>query len=362
MKTKVIKAAYVYPGWHSEPYRRNSDGKILNEWDLVINAKPFFKGHRQPRRPLFIYDDSEIKTSELQIDLALRYGIDAFIYCFYWSFGRRVLYRPLDESFLKCNKNTEIKFAIMWANRMPRGILPIKNTKGPIIHKSRFVYTDKEDFLNMIKFCAANYFLRPNYLKIDNRYLFLIFDPTFFLRDAGLKSAKEIIKSSREYLISRGMNDLYLIALNPALSFMSQYKMAGFDAISHYVFLPDWKGEYLQDYNIIIKKRASEWKSFQDLSSLPYYPSVSPGWDATPRGLFKNQKIPKRYPYHPVVINESPTKFKQFLIDSTKYTMKENREKLIFITSMNEYSEGHYIEPDMDFGYGFLEAIRDAQL
>ncbi|MCX7944755.1 MAG: glycoside hydrolase family 99-like domain-containing protein [Deltaproteobacteria bacterium] len=360
MNTEITKAVYIYPGWHKEPFRKNNKGEILNEWELVLNAKPYFEGHRQPRRPLHIYDDSLVQTSEWHISLAKKYKIDAFIYCFYWSFGKRFLYKPLDEAFLGCKANTEIKFAIMWANRMPRGILPVKNIKGPVIHPSRYVYTNEEDFLNLIKFAAGHYFSRPNYLKIDGRYIFLIFDSAFFLRDTTPEKAKEIIYNSRRWLLRNGYEDLYLIALNPAPQFMRAYKYAGFNAISHYVWLPDWKGEYLQNYEELIVKRASEWDYFSEQSELNYYPAVSNGWDATPRGIFRKDKIPKRYPYWPIVINESPEKFADFVKMAIEYNRENNKEKILFVTSMNEYSEGHYIEPDADFGEGFLEVIRDA--
>ncbi len=355
---KNIKAVYIYPGWHSEPFRRDDRNRILNEWDIVLNAKPYFEGHRQPRMPLKIYDDSLVATSDYQISLAKEYDIDAFIYCFYWSFGKRVLYKPLDESFLISNTKFNLHFAIMWANRMPRGVLPIKSTNGPIIEPSRFVYTNKDDFLNLIKFAAKNYFSNPNYLKIDNRYLFLIFDSAFFLRDTGIEKGKDIISTARRWLMENGYLDLYLIALNPAPKFLRLYKTAGFDAISHYVFLPEWKGEYLQDYHTLILQRSSEWETFSKESKLPYYPSISPGWDATPRGRFKSNRIPKRYPYWPIVINESPEKFHTFLKLGQKFNINRDQD-ILFITSMNEYSEGHYIEPDKEFGYNLLEAVRD---
>lgn len=350
---------YIYPGWHKDPVRRDRDGRVLNEWDLVINARPIFAGQRQPRTPLKIYDDADIESSEYQIDLALRYGIDAFVYCLYWSRGRRVLYRPIDEAFLKAESSNKIRFAVMWANRMPRGILPIKGGHGPLIHRGRFVYTDREDFINLVDFIARNYFSRANYMKINGRYLFSIFDSTFFLREVGTEKARSMIDAARRYLKKKGYSDILLMALNPAPAFYSEYKKAGFDAVSHYVWLPDWKGDAIQDYRGLIKRRSTEWRGYSESTELPYYPSISPGWDATPRGTLYPRSGRKRYPFYPVVIGENPEDFGEFMREALKFTMAENRENpLLFITSMNEWSEGHYIEPDTDFGYGFLEAIR----
>ena len=35
-------------------------------------------------------------------------------------------------------------------------------------------------------------------------------------------------------------------------------------------------------------------------------------------------------------------------------------EPLVLIASLNEWSEGHYLEPDERFGHGWLEAVRSA--
>ncbi len=349
---------YIYPGWHKEPARKNRDGEILNEWDLVLNARSVLREQRQPKIPLFIYDDSDVKAAEYQIDLAMEYGIDCFIYCLYWSRGKRVLYKPL-EAFLQSKLNTKIKFAVMWANRMPRGILPVKGVRGPLIHKGRFVYTDRDDFLRLVEFVAKNYFSRDNYFKVGNKYLFPIFDSTFFLRDLGTENTRLIIDEARRFLVSNGYCDIFLMALNPAPAFFSEYKKVGFDAVSHYVWLPDWKGDDIQRYGELVLRRQSEWKSFSENTGLSYFPSVSPGWDATPRGFLHSDKIKRRYPFYPVVVGESPEGFRKFLSLARKFTLKENRNNpLLFITSMNEWSEGHYLEPDRDFGYGFLEAVK----
>ncbi len=36
-------------------------------------------------------------------------------------------------------------------------------------------------------------------------------------------------------------------------------------------------------------------------------------------------------------------------------------DRLVFLASLNEWSEGHYLEPDTRFGLGWLEAVRAAR-
>lgn len=148
------------------------------------------------------------------------------------------------------------------------------------------------------------------------------------------------------------------MAINPAPAMITDFKKAGFDSVSHYVWLPDWKGKYKQDYGELIEKRSNEWETFERESGLTYFPSVSPGWDATPRGVLHGSYKPRRYPWWPIVVGENPELFANFLGRAIRYTKKHNDPKLCFIASWNEWSEGHYMEPDKRFGTAWLEAVR----
>lgn len=352
-------AAYIYPGWNSCPERDKNFPPGWSEWDLVLKAKPAFDGHIQPKKPLHgPYDDALPETARWQINLALEYGIDLFVYGFFWSRGKRVFEKPLDYAFLQ--SSTGFPFALMWANRMPRGILPIKAVRGPVIHPSRYVYTDEQDFLDLIKFVAHNYFVLPNYFRLDNKPLFSIFDSTFFIRQMGVSNTASALEKANHYVMKLGFHGIHFMALNPAPAFITDYKRAGFDSVSHYVLLPEWKGAYRQDYSILMEKRSKEWNGYQQKSLLPYFPSVSPGWDATPRGVAFGQEKPKRYPWWPVVTGQSPKLFKAFLEKALEFANQNGRE-MVFIASMNEWSEGHYLEPDNIFGYEWLKAVKDAK-
>ena len=39
---------------------------------------------------------------------------------------------------------------------------------------------------------------------------------------------------------------------------------------------------------------------------------------------------------------------------------KEDEHKILFVRSWNEWGEGNYIEPDLKYGHGFLEAIKES--
>ena len=182
--------------------------------------------------------------------------MDFFVYGFFWSRGKRVFEAALDNGFLGKDGGGDFPFALMWANRMPRGVLPVKHKPGPNIDPGRLVYTDPDDFVELIRFLEERYFSRSNYLCINGMPLFSIFDSTFFLRQLGPGLASLAIYKAKDYLIKKGYPGLHLMAINPAPAMIAEFKRSGFDSISHYVWLPDWKGEYQQDYGKLVKNEA----------------------------------------------------------------------------------------------------------
>ena len=56
-------------------------------------------------------------------------------------------------------------------------------------------------------------------------------------------------------------------------------------------------------------------------------------------------------------LNESPEFFRLHVEDALK-TVQYKRNKLIFLKSWNEWGEGNYMEPDLKYGKGFIEALR----
>jgi hypothetical protein len=60
------------------------------------------------------------------------------------------------------------------------------------------------------------------------------------------------------------------------------------------------------------------------------------------------------------VVGEHPREFEVALRRALVYA-RSVHAPLAFIASLNEWSEGHYIEPDNRFGMGWLEAVRSAR-
>jgi hypothetical protein len=168
-------------------------------------------------------------------------------------------------------------------------------------------------------------------------------------------------------LVSAGLPAMHLAAIEPNADIIGQVRALGFDSVTNYVLLPDWKGEFLQDYAQRVAIRAAQWPELAARAGLPYHPSACPGWDASPRAAdfgATGETRPDKYPWWPVVTGEHPDRFRAAVAQAVAYARTSGLpadEQLVFIASLNEWSEGHYLEPDTRFGLQWIEAVRDGR-
>ncbi len=355
-------AAYVYTGWHPIAERDAAFHPGFTEWELVRDCRPRFAGHRQPRVPaLGEYDDRDPVAFGQRIGLARDHGIDALVFGVFWCRGKRVFEAGLDQGFLT-GPHRDMPFACMWANRLPRRVLPVRRTDAAVIGDDRRVPSDVDDFVQFVAMLAENYFVRPNYLTVEGRSYLSIFDSTFFAQELGHDHARAAIAAARTWLREHGHPDLHLAAIEPNADVLPIVRDLGFDSVTHYVFLPDWKGPFEQDYTEYARLRAGQWQGQADRSGLPYMPAVTTGWDASPRGADFGPARPDKYPWAPVVTGEHPESFGAALERAIAFRSPVGVEDpLVLVASLNEWSEGHYLEPDERFGTGWLEAVRAAR-
>ena len=84
------------------------------------------------------------------------------------------------------------------------------------------------------------------------------------------------------------------------------------------------------------------------------------GWDSSPRTLQSDVFDPAGgYPFSKILTDSTPAQFEKNLrkakefIESDAYT-----GNFLMLHSWNEWTEGAYVLPDRENGYGHLEAIR----
>ena len=83
------------------------------------------------------------------------------------------------------------------------------------------------------------------------------------------------------------------------------------------------------------------------------YPSIIPQWDRSARSgrraVIYTGATPKLFKKHV-----------QLALDKVKH--KPEEKKIIFLRSWNEWAEGNYIEPDLKYGHGYLNALKECLL
>lgn len=363
-KQQYDVAAYIWPAYHDDPRFKEinifPEGK--GEWEAIYKAKPKFEGHRQPRVPLWGYlDEADPKVQEKKINTALKYGVNTFIFDWYWYDDKPFLERVLNEGFLKARNNEKMKFYLMWANHTQTGYLdPNEPDKSKVFWKGEVDFDIFDRFTDHV---IKDYFMRPNYYKIDGMPVFAIYELSTFINGlGGMEEAKKALDHFRNKCVKAGLKGVHLQAilwhaLPSTLSGVpgdksdtqeNTVKYLGFSSLTNYQWVHFVSMN--QDYASWGEKAVSKYKEFSESFSIPYFPHVSIDWDNNPRFPGGPQ---------PAVSNVTPQKFEKFLYKAKEFIDKHpNQTPLVTINAWNEWGEGSYLEPDTEYKYGFLKAVK----
>lgn len=360
-------AAFVWPAYQAEPRWKElgifSHG--TGEWQSVYEAVAKTEGHKQPKIPLWGYerDDDPIAVAR-QIDAALAAGINVFIYDWYWYKGRPFLENALNNGFLKAPNNGRMKFFIMWANHHVNNYWDNTKSKKSTPQPIWDGRISLDEFKSIAKRSLDMYFKKPNYYTIDGKPVYGIYElDTFVDGVGGAEKAKEAIEYLREICRDAGFKGAHVMVIarfpdtikggipnvkNPTVKDIAAY--LGIDSFTTYnwVHISGDKGEY-KDW---AEKSLNAFDTLSEKVGIPYFANVSVGWD-------NNARFPKDF-LSPMVVNSNPDDYANALEKALKWADSHNPQlpKLITVNSWNEWTEGSYLMPDTDFGYGYLNATR----
>ena len=350
--------AFIWPSCHDDSLGRANWEQGIGEWEVIKKGDPRFPGHYQPKQPLWGYEmDNDPVVVEKWIQTALEYGVNTFVYDWYWFDHYPYLESALNDGFLKAPSNEKMEFFIMWANHDVKhnywNYHKRQDDESILWHGA----IDPNDFPKIVDRVINQYFKRPNYTKIDGCPVFAIFSTDNFIKSFGTKEAAiEAMEYMRGEVRKAGFPDMhYMMMDGGGFPFNERnkasvdnrmflkpdswalYNMGGFD--------PDYMrhGQNAIDYR-------NGWDSYMDI---PVFPTVSIGWDDTPRFPAKGENDVTRF-------NHSPEAFKNFLKEAKRYADEHPEQpKFVMINAWNEWVEGSYLLPDRYWGYGWLEAVKE---
>ena len=348
----------------------------------MANARPLFKGHYQPRIPadLGFYDLRLPDVREQQAELAKDAGIEGFCYWHYWfGIGRRLLERPFEE-VLKSGR-PDFPFCLGWANHSWTNATWQNNGgRSSMLMEQRYEGAkDYSEHFNLV----LPAFKDKRYICIDEKPLFLIFAPleipdiSLFLRlwrklatENGLRGIHFVgytESSSSWRVLDSGSKQRVLPKIDNAGQVYSTILNLGFDAV-----MSSGKnraemvvgGRYLRLLKILNRMIGLSGKpktyDYDDIMRHYYvpedawetvYPSLLPQWDRSPRtgNAFD------------IYINSTPDAFKESEVQAKNLIRnKASEHQIMFLRSWNEWAEGNYMEPDLKFGRGYIEALKSA--
>jgi lipopolysaccharide biosynthesis protein len=349
--------AFYLPQFHPIPENDSWWGRGFTEWSNVTKARPLFPGHYQPKLPadLGFYDLRVPETRAAQAELARAYGLSAFCYWHYWFAGRRILERPFTEVLR--SGEPQFPFCLAWANQAWSGIW--HGNPDRILIEQR--YPGPEDDTRHF-YAVVDAFLDSRYFKVDDKPLFYVYEPSL------MPEPKRFTDTWRELAHRTGLRGLHFVAQVYDTSPWNPSDH-GFDAVVIQSLPPlltesSWDRPRLRLRTIT--RRLRRWPTVYSyrkvLSSLipeppptlVSYPCVVPNWDNTPRsgvnGLVLHDARPE---YFGLLLRAAFARIPQ-------RTSSAGQRPLVFIKSWNEWAEGNYLEPDRQFGHGYLQAIQAA--
>jgi hypothetical protein len=321
VKTSILIGAHHCPLWEADKPRM---------WDQVLK-------HPERTPVLGFYAQENPEISDWETKWAVEHGVSFFVYCWYRDGqGGPVKMRfgsAIHDALFKSRYVARMKFTIMWENQ----------------DRGRAGVADEADLMqNLLPFWMENYFRRPGYLKIDNRPLLFIYRPEFLVEDLhGVENVRAAFEKMRAACRAAGFDGLYLLGEYRGLDpkHLRLMKDLGLD----YTFAYCW---YVPDNPSPAKAIAAQLDAItktRDLAILPEVVTVSQGWSGW-RDEGSIWKIP-------------PAEYKELLQQAkalvATFPASELGSKLLLLDNWNEWSEGHYLAPHREYGFGYLDAVRD---
>ena len=356
MKPRII--AYYLPQYHPFPENDEWWGKGFTEWTNVARARKLFPGHVQPHIPadLGFYDLRLPEVREEQARLAREAGIEGFCYYEYWfGNGRQLMQRPFEE--VVASGQPDFPFCLCWANHSWYKKLWDPQNPGKDKLLIEQLYPGVNDYVTHFNHLLPA-FKDNRYIRVNGKLLYIIYDAV------GFSDVATFIATWRKLAQENGLTDFYFVDTDYNSDNRERLLAQGFDATHNVDYINIYHKssnlnkavrtilrKYLHVPMIYRYKDAMKHMLNDDCRQENVIPVITPNWDHTPRSGAKGL----------VFTNPHPKYFKQLAMKALDMVReKPEEEQIIFIKSWNEWGEGNYMEPDLDYGHGYINALREA--
>lgn len=341
----VRAVALHLPQFHR--IRENDEwwGPGFTEWTNVSRARPLYSGHVQPKIPAdlgFYSLDSETALRS-QAALARRYGVSAFCFYYYSFEGRNPLGKPLE--LFRNTPDIDIEFCLAWANE------PWSRNWDGGDREVLLPQTMSDEEVILAAEGMVPYLKDSRYMRVCDRPVVLVYRAQLApnpLRTVGL--IRNVFRESIGvvHLVAMESFELAHAPVDPRrwgfdASVEFPPHQLGFAGANAPEFVAEFTGhafDYARMVDEVKRKRRPAWHR---------YPAVTPRWDNTPRQLSGST----------VFYGSTPEVFADWVSWASREAARRlpPAERLVFINAWNEWGEGAHLEPDQEWGHGYLEAL-----
>ncbi len=311
---------------------------VLNICSLWRNGTHFGWGvvsaYDEPTPVLGFYDEGNPEMADWEINYMVNHGIDVQAFCWYADTSTAPIKTPknseqLHNGYQLAKYSDYMYYVIIWEAAGTNKL------------------TSQQFRTNTVPYWFENYFLDERYLKIDNKIVLPIYSASTLYAANNLGSA-EAVKAEFDYLEevakSYGFDGVIYLSSGSGNS-NAQLAAAGFDGACAY----NWSTEGKKyDENV---KRNTNSAAEAEKNGMYFVPTVSVGFDS----------IPWHAEREGMMTEEDFTKTLEWIKNTylPKYSKNTSwADKLVWLSTWNEYGEGTYMMPAGQNGFGYVDAIR----
>ena len=313
--------AFYFPGWPN-----------IASWARIWPTCP-------ERKPVLgWYDEGNPECVDWQIKWAVENGITFFLVDWYWHQGGQHLDHWL-KAYTEARYRSHLKWAIMWANHNPEGS------------------HSEKDQQEVTRFWIDQYFCMPEYYRIEDKPVVMIWSPSNMERDMKEEGGvARLLEISSEMARDAGYKGIWFIAMKwPEASTDAKdiqwLADAKFDMTSIYHFMHH--GEKALNplrfpFELVAQASAPYWKARHKTGILPFLPNLSTGWDSRPWHGDKST----------VIYGRTVPLFRRICEEARAFADATGIQRLV-LAPLNEWGEGSYAEPCQEFGFALYETVRE---
>ncbi|CAK0800459.1 unnamed protein product [Prorocentrum cordatum] len=339
--------AIYFPQYHAFEENDRFWGRGFTEWTLL---KPFEgKGIRKPlsveQGGLGFYDLTSRDVRKQQAQLAMDHGVHGFLFYHYWFTGKGVKKPMVMEkipSLMLEDGEPNMRYFFNWANepwtRMWNGRASAENP--PLLAQE---YGDQSEWQNHFEFLLP-YFKHEQYMKMNGKPIFAIYRPGLIAAEAKLGP---MLSLWRQLAQQHGFPGMYFV--NTHSGFWQE--MVGqpqlFDAAYHFLSTCCSSG---REYNIATA-------ADQGLNHEPVqFWGAFTGFNNRVRGTVQLMEKPVTpHQFYAALVHSFSA-----MASAPQRRLDQFSNNIFVVAAWNEWNEQNVLEPDTEYGFGFLKSLQKA--